>query len=56
MNNKNRRIAGVVFLVVLIVVGVLLEVKSKGGHTGNVLEGLGVLGLLAIAVDWVHTH
>ena len=56
MNNKNRRITGAIFLVVLIVVGAVLETKSKGGHTGNVLEGLGVLGLLAIAVDWIHTH
>jgi hypothetical protein len=56
MNNKNRKIAGVIFLVALILVGVVLEAKSKGGHTGNVLEGLGVLGLLAIAVDWIHSH
>ena len=56
MNNKNRKIAGVIFLVILIMVGALLEAKSKGGHIGNVLEGLGVLGLVAIAIDWVHTH
>lgn len=56
MSNKNRKIAGVVFLVILIVVGAILEAKKTGGHTGNVLEGLGILGLLGIAVDWIHTH
>jgi hypothetical protein len=56
MNNKGRKIVGVIFLLILISVGALLEAKSKGGHAGNVLEGLGVLGLVAIAIDWIHTH
>jgi hypothetical protein len=56
MSNKNRKIAGVAFLVILIIVGAILEVKKDGGHIGNALEGLGVLGLLGIAVDWIHTH
>ena len=56
MNNKSKKIAGIVFLVILIVGGAILEAKNTSGHTGNVLEVLGLLGLLAIAIDWIHTH
>ena len=56
MSNKNRKIIGVIFLVILIAVGAILEAKKTASHSGNILEGLGVLGLLGIAVDWIQTH
>lgn len=52
MSNENRKTSGIIFLIVLIVVGAILKTKSNGA--GWTLVILGVLGLIGIFVDWVH--
>ena len=55
MSNKSRKIVGIIFLIVLIVVGFIVQSKNHGS-AGWTLVLLGGLGLFGVAVDWVHNQ
>jgi hypothetical protein len=54
MSNRNKRITGIIFLLILVVVGIVVKAKSGDRGIGLTLLTLGVLGLFAQLVDWVH--
>jgi hypothetical protein len=54
MNNKSKRILGIIFLLVLIIIGVALRAKQADGGLGWTLVVLGILGLCGFLVDWIH--
>jgi len=55
MSNKNRKISGIVFLVILIIIGAVLKSKNDRSF-GWTLVTVGGLGLFAVFVDWVHNQ
>jgi hypothetical protein len=55
MSNKSKKIAGIIILVVLVVVGIALKLKNHNS-SGWTLIILGCLGLIGILVDWVHNQ
>jgi hypothetical protein len=54
MSNKNRRMLGIAFLIVLIVLGLILRAKKADSGFGWTLVTLGILGMLGFLVDRVH--
>jgi hypothetical protein len=53
MSNRHRKIAGIIFLLILIISGMVLQMINRG-NIGPTLALVGGLGFAGILVDWIH--